>query len=221
MEKSSWFKFFLITLPIFIFILLGMVWYNAKNSLRSEKDYAQLITSAGISSNALTQATINTSLAMHQCNLLVYSQSAANWEHIEQNLESIRKENTSLIENLKSEAKTEQQKEKLQELISVRAQLIDSRDSLLQMVKSNKSSEAKAYLLNSLAPNFSHFFSVGSAYLDIIQQNAIAIQNELSEKNKSVRKMNDYLFWLPIIYFGIFFTFLTFVLFRIFSKTKI
>jgi hypothetical protein len=220
MEKSPSVKLFLISLPIFICFILGMIWYNANYIQKVDKEYTQLINSANISSNALIQTTINTSLAMHKCILLVLNDKNLNWKILTQNLDSIKSENSKLLNSLEIEAKTKEQKEKLAELSWIRAQLILQHDSLVNLAQDNKLSEARLFFLNHLSPNFKDFFKLSSDYIKLVQKNTNELSNKLTERNNMVKQINQYLFWLPIICLGLFAALILVIFIKVYSITK-
>ncbi|MDZ4667962.1 MAG: MCP four helix bundle domain-containing protein [bacterium] len=221
MKKSSSTKFFLILLPLFIFILFGMIYYNARFIQKTDKEYSQIIESAGISSNALSLATINAASALQQCTQLVLDENtSAEKELIVQNLNAIRIKNNNLIERLNLEAKNEAQKIKLGKFIAIRAQLMLQRDSLVQLVNANETKEAKAYFFSKMTPNYAQFFLVGAAYLSLIEQNTLDLNHELTHRNNTIVQINEYLFWLPIIALGLFIAFILFTFLRVYSITK-
>jgi hypothetical protein len=220
MEKSTTFKVILFSLPLFLLILFGMIWYNAHYIQKTDKEYSNLIESAGISSNALTQTAINTSYAMHQCALMVLADDTRGCKMIVHNLDSIRKQNSNLIDRLNEEAKTKEQKEKLEEFIIVRAKLSLQRDSLVKLVANNQSKNARDFYFDKMGPNFSQFFHIGSAYLGLVDQNIKSLNNELTKRNATIVKINEYLFWLPIVALGLLITLILFIFFRVYSITK-
>jgi hypothetical protein len=220
MEKSTSAKLLIILLPSFILALLGMIWYNANFIQKTDKEYSQLIESTSVSSNALTQTNINTAFAMHLCYLMVLDGNNGYGVGIVNKLDSIKKENTNLIKDLELDAKTIEQKQKLAELIGIRANLIIQRDSLVKLVKQNLPMQAKDFLQSQMADSFNQFFKTSSSYLLLAQENSNSLSQKLSAKNESVKKINQYLFWLPIACFGLFAFFIIFIFFRIYHITK-
>jgi hypothetical protein len=220
MEKSASAKLFMIFLPSFILALLGMIWYNANFIQKTDKEYSQLIESTSLSSNALTQTNINTSFAMHLCYKMVLDGNNDHWIGFANQLDSIKKENSNLIKDLELDAKTIEQKQKLAELMGTRANLIIQRDSLVKLVKQNLTMQAKDFLQSQMADSFNQFFKTSSSYLLLAQENSTILSQKLSAKNETVKKINQYLFWLPIACFGLFALFIIFIFFRIYHFTK-
>ncbi|OYU96770.1 MAG: hypothetical protein CFE21_00345 [Bacteroidetes bacterium B1(2017)] len=220
MQKSTSAKLFLIIAPLFIIIIFGMIWYNASYIQKMDKEYTELLGSANISSNALTQTTINTSMAMHKCYLMVLNDENLDWKLVLQTLDSIKSENSQLLVNLEKEAKTKEQKEKLNELINIRTKLILQRDSLVSIAHSTNSNKAKTYFLNNLVGNFSNFFQTSSQYLKLVQENTNLLSTKLTERNNTVKQINQYLFWLPIICLGLFASLVIVIFLRFYAITK-
>jgi hypothetical protein len=220
MEKSTSTKLFIIFLPSFILALLGMIWYNSNFIQKTDKEYSQLIESTSLSSNALTQTNINTAFAMHLCYQMVLDCNNGYGVGIINKLDSIKMENTNLIKDLELDAKTIKQKQKLAELIGIRANLIVQRDSLVKLVKQNLPLQAKDFLQSQMADSFNQFFKTSSSYLLLAQENSNTLSQKLSAKNETVKKINQYLFWLPIACFGLFAFFILIVFFRIYHFSK-
>jgi hypothetical protein len=220
MGKSTSGKLMIILLPSLILTLLGMIWYNADFIQKTDKEYSQLLESTSLSSNALTQTNINTAYAMQLCYQMVLNGNNGYGVGFVNKLDSIKTENTCLIKDLELDAKTIKQKQKLAELIGIRANLIIQRDSLVKLVKQKLPIQAKDFLQSQMADSFNQFFKASSSYLLLAQENSDTLSQKLSAKNETVKKINQYLFWLPIACFGLFAFFLFFIFFRIYHIAK-
>jgi hypothetical protein len=220
MKKPTTAKLTLILIQVFIITLLGMIWYNANFIQKIDTDYSQLLESNSLNSNALAQSNINTAYAMHLCYQMVFDGYNNNWVGFVNSLDSIKKDNTNFINSLSQNAKTIEQKQKLAELISVRANLIVQRDSLVKLVQKKLPLEAKVFLQTQMSDTFTQFFKSSSSYLTLVQEDSKELSQKLSAKNDTVKQINQYLFWLPIACFGLFIFFILFIFFRIYHISK-
>jgi hypothetical protein len=220
MKKPTTVKLILLIIPIFILSLLGMIWYNANFIQKIDEEYSQLLESNSLNSNSLAQSNINTAYAMHLCYQMVFNGNNNNWEGFVNSLDSIKKDNANFIVSLSLNAKSLEQKQKLAELIIVRANLIEQRDSLVKLVQQNLPMEAKVFLQTQMATTFTQFFKASSSYLMLAQEESKIISKNLSAKNEIVKQINQYLFWLPIVCFVLFTFFILFIFFRVYHISK-
>jgi hypothetical protein len=151
---------------------------------------------------------------MDLCSQLVLQGKNGNWNQIISKLDSIKQENTKIFTDLTIDSNKIQ---KLDELIIARSTLIIQRDSLVNLVKNNMSIQAKLYLQNELADGFRIFFKTSNSYLTFVQKHNLTLSQEISERSSIIKKINQYIFWLPIACIAFLAMIILFVFYRLFS----
>jgi hypothetical protein len=193
---------------------MAMIWYNAHFIQKTDNEYTKLLESNVLISNTLTQTNINTAFTMDLCSQLVLQGKNGNWNQIISKLDSIKQENTKIFTDLTIDSNKIQ---KLDELIIARSTLIIQRDSLVNLVKNNMSIQAKLYLQNELADGFRIFFKTSNSYLTFVQKHNLTLSQEISERSSIIKKINQYIFWLPIACIAFLAMIILFVFYRLFS----